>query len=228
MNGSGVENLQLLASRGYAVLIPDLPVTPGAPLTSIRARVGEVVRRVGAMGISDSDRLGVFGHSFGGYASTALVTDEQGGFRSAVVSAPVGLDMLSYCGFMDGNAASPFVAWTEDGQSRANANPWSDPSRLLANSPLLQLDHVQAPVLVIQGSADQPRVPQSNELFVGLRRLGKHAEYRFYAGEPHWPGEWGASDAADYLNRTLEWFATTLGQTERDADRVPPPEAICR
>ena len=47
---------------------------------------------------------------------------------------------------------------------------------------------------------------QSEEVFVGLRRLGREVEYARYPGEAHWPGGWGYTNQVDYLNRVIEWF----------------------
>jgi len=211
VNHPGIDNLQLLASRGYAVLVPALPLEPGAPIESIRQHAGALVDAAVAQGVVDPQRLGLFGHSFGGYAAIGLATGEAPVFRSTVVTGPVGLNLFSYYGFMDEVSASVFIGWTEGGQSNVGANPWSDPSRLLRNSPLLHADRIQGPVLIVLGEADTPRVPQSDELYVALRRLGKRAEYRIYQHEPHWMGLWSAQHARDYLDRVIAWFDETLG-----------------
>jgi dipeptidyl aminopeptidase/acylaminoacyl peptidase len=218
VNGSGVENMQLLASRGYAVLVPTLPLARGAPLKSIREHVESLVDAAVSQGIADPNRLGVFGHSFGGYAAIGLATESSPVFRSTVVTGPVGLDLFSYYGFMDKLSASFFIGWTEEGQSNVGANPWSDPSRLLLNSPLFQVDRIHGPVLIVVGETDTPRVPQSNELYVALRRLGSEAEYRIYQREPHWPGSWSSQNAGDYLNRVISWFDTTVGTAPNGTD----------
>lgn len=213
LNNQAVDNMQLLASRGYAVLVPALPLEPGEPLDSIREHVDALVDAAVSKGIADPERLGVFGHSFGGYAAIGLATGSSPVFRSTVVTAPVGLNLFSYYGFMDEISSSVFIGWTEEGQSNVGANPWSDPMRLLSNSPLLQVDRIQGPVLIVLGEADSPRVPQSDELYVALRRLGSGAEYRIYQREPHWPGWWSQENTGDYLSRVLSWFDGTLGNS---------------
>ena len=58
---TGVSNEQLLATRGYVVFVPDMPLGPGTPLTDIAKTVLPGVDKVIEMGIADSERLGVTG-----------------------------------------------------------------------------------------------------------------------------------------------------------------------
>ena len=50
-------------------------------------------------------------------------------------------------------------------------------------------------------------------VFVGLRRLGREVTYARYEGEEHWPGQWSHANAADYLNRVVEFFETHLAKS---------------
>ena len=84
---SGILHLQILASRGYAVLMPDTPAkqhgVPDARLTTaVLLAVNEAVR----LGIADPDRLGIMGHSGGGAAVNRLIT-ETTRFKAAVSAA---------------------------------------------------------------------------------------------------------------------------------------------
>jgi dipeptidyl aminopeptidase/acylaminoacyl peptidase len=83
--------------------------------------------------------------------------------------------------------------------------------RYIEHSPILHLDRVQTPVLIVHGALDSVPVAQADELFVGLRRLGKEAVYARYEGEGHWPGTWGHANAVDYWDRVLEWFDEHIG-----------------
>jgi dipeptidyl aminopeptidase/acylaminoacyl peptidase len=46
----------------------------------------------------------------------------------------------------------------------------------------------------------------ADEIFVGLRRLGKNVEYAKYEGENHSPNEWGYANQEDFCNRMITWF----------------------
>jgi dipeptidyl aminopeptidase/acylaminoacyl peptidase len=85
-DAGGLTNLQLFASRGYAVLVPEAPYRPGSVRRDLAAAVSGGVDRVVAIGIADPARLGVWGHSFGGYTTLAVLT-EDARFRAAAVSA---------------------------------------------------------------------------------------------------------------------------------------------
>jgi dipeptidyl aminopeptidase/acylaminoacyl peptidase len=66
LEGSGVDNQQMLATRGYAVLMPDTPLEMGTPMADIAKAVLPAVDRAIELGIADPERLGVMGHSYGG------------------------------------------------------------------------------------------------------------------------------------------------------------------
>ena len=57
---------------------------------------------------------------------------------------------------------------------------------------------------------------QSEEVFVGLRRLGREAIYIKYEGEGHSQRYWGHANASDYLNRVLDWFERHLAPPHGD------------
>src|SRR5262249_40679746 len=84
--GVGVWNFQLFATRGYVVFFPDVFAHPGTWATDIPASVLPGIDKLIAMGIADSTRLGIGGHSNGGYSTMALVecTDR---FKAAFASA---------------------------------------------------------------------------------------------------------------------------------------------
>ncbi len=90
-------------------------------------------------------------------------------------------------------------------------DPWTFRDRYIENSPFDFLNRVAAPVLVIHGVEDQA-VPtnQADELYVGLRRLGKEVEYRRYEGEGHVIA--GLSNLEDYWSAMIRWFGRHLGR----------------
>ncbi len=99
------------------------------------------------------------------------------------------------------------VPWAESGQGRMGGSPWEVQERYLANSPMFYLDRIETPVLIIQGEEDTA-TPSflADQVFVGLRRLGKRVEYALYAGEDHGEGGWTLPNQLDYLKRVLAWF----------------------
>ena len=89
LKNPGVNHLQLLATRGYAVLFPDAPLQEGTPMSDLAKTVLPGVDRVVEMGIADPERLGVMGHSFGGYCALALIAQTTR-FKVAISSGGYG------------------------------------------------------------------------------------------------------------------------------------------
>ncbi|MCI0718417.1 MAG: prolyl oligopeptidase family serine peptidase, partial [Acidobacteria bacterium] len=93
--GAAVFNMQLLATRGYAVLFPDAPQRVGTPMRDLVKTVLPGVEKAVEMGIADPERLGVMGHSYGGYSTFALIV-QSARFKAAVVSAGINNLMSAY------------------------------------------------------------------------------------------------------------------------------------
>ena len=202
LRGSGVDNLQLLATRGYAILWPDAPAGVGAPMQDLMKTVMPGVDKAIEIGVADPDRLAVMGHSYGGYGVLALLVQTRR-FKAAVVSAGQG-NLLHAYSVMGRDGSAPDIGWAEEGQGRMGGTPWAYRGRYIENSPVFYLDRVQTPLLIVHGGIDYP--PFANEIFVGLRRLGKEVVYVKYEGEGHWQGTWGYANVLDYWNRLIDWF----------------------
>jgi len=84
------------------------------------------------------------------------------------------------------------------------APPWEVPERYVENSPIFHLDRVQTPLIIQVGGADDGFVPWNNEVFVGLRRLGREVTYLRYEGEGHSLRE--VPNQVDYWTRVLAFL----------------------
>ncbi len=49
-----------------------------------------------------------------------------------------------------------------------------------------------------------------DEIFVGLRRLGKEVEYAKYRGEDHSPPYWSFANQVNLSDRMIDWFSERL------------------
>jgi dipeptidyl aminopeptidase/acylaminoacyl peptidase len=201
----GVENFQLLASRGYAVFLPDVPAKAETYMRDIASAVLSGVDKLIDLGIADPERLGVTGLSNGGYGVLSLLVQTTR-FKAAVERAGTA------------NLVSAFTQMLDDGSSihRGGAiyrsgSLWEKRELYIENSPLFYLDRVQTPLLIIQGTADlQIQSFISDEVFVSLRYLGKEVQYARYRGESHGPADWSYANQLDYLERMISWFDTRL------------------
>jgi dipeptidyl aminopeptidase/acylaminoacyl peptidase len=197
------ENLQLFATRGYAVFYPDIPLKVGTPMQDIAKAVLPGVNKAIELGIADPDKLGVMGHSYGGYSTLSLIVQSTR-FKAAVCSAGIA-NLFSQYGAFGEDGMTIGVGWAEDGQGRLAGSPWEFRERYIENSPYFYLDRVITPVLIIQGTKDRNVYPlNSDELFVALRRLGKQAVYLKYVGEEH--GAWTPKNQIDRGYRIIQWF----------------------
>ncbi len=215
VSGPGVENMQLFATRGYAMLLPDAPIdqTKHVPMAEIAKTVLPGVTEAVEVGVADPARLGVMGHSYGGYSTLSLLVQSTM-FKAAMASGSIG-DLVADYGAMlpDGTAGS--VGWAEHGQGDMGGTPWEFRDRYLENSPFFYLDRVRTPVLLVHGALDLAvPVALGEQTFVALRRLGQEVELARYAGEGHWEGAWGYPNRVDYWQRMLRWFDDHLQPTE--------------
>lgn len=209
VEGPGTENMQLFATRGYAVLAPDAPIVVSDQMRSLADVILPGVDQAVAMGIADSTRLGVMGHSWGGYTVLALLVQTRR-FRAAVMRGGMG-DLVAEYGEME-PTGSTFGQLRLESWFRATM--WQDLPRYIDNSPVFFLDRVRTPLLIIQGGAETTVVPHlAAEIFADLRRLGGEVEYALYGGENHGEGEWRFGNKRDYLARTIQWFDAHLSDT---------------
>jgi len=187
-----------LVGQGYAVLLPSLPAPTGGggPAEGLAARILEIVdaaaRQPDAAQGFDPGRLGLWGHSFGGYAVTAVLGQTDRFAAAVAVAAPT--DLASFHGqfepsrriYPDEGLSTPWTAgWTESLQGDMRAPPWVDPDRYRRNSPLFQADRIRTPLLLAYGDQDGAHPGQAEELFSALVRQGKDAVLLTYWGEGH-------------------------------------------
>ena len=214
-------NKQLLATRGYAVLMPDLRLTGKTIMADLAKIVLAGVNRTIDIGIADPDRVGLMGTSWGGYSTLALIV-QTSRFKAAVMVAGFG-DLLGFYGEMDESGSSLGIGILEGGTGQFSmpGTPWEYPDLYIANSPIFWLDRVKTPLLIIHGTKDTNVAPSlADEVFVGLRRLGKRATYVKYVGEVH--GIHDYENQIDSFHRIVEWFDDYLGRNSPLASDGPP------
>lgn len=210
--GNRVENMQLFATRGYAVFFPDTPLTGHSPAADLLRTVMPGIHRLDELGLIDPNRIGVLGHSYGGYSVLSLIT-QSAIFKAAVASAAAG-DLIGMYGHLSASGDSFGVGWCEEGQGLMGGTPWQYRQRYIDNSPFFFLDKIETPLLLIHGGSDETVPPYlSGEIFVGLRRLGKETMLALYEGEDHWEGNWSYPNQVDYLHRVLTWFDIHLAKS---------------
>jgi dipeptidyl aminopeptidase/acylaminoacyl peptidase len=205
-------NLQMLATRGYAVLWPDIPVHKGSPLQDILKGVMPALDKAIELGIGDPDRLAVMGQSNGGYSVLSLLVQTRR-FHAAIMNAGFG-DLVGLYGVMGPNGAAVWSPWLEQFGGGMTGPPWEVPQMYVQNSPVFFLDRLTTPLLIQAGAADEGIVHLSDEVFVGLQRLQKDVTYLRYNGEGHVLASY--PNLVDYWNRVLAFLAQKLGPSAHD------------
>ena len=202
-------NMQVLATRGYAVLAPDAPQHLGTPMLDLAKTVLPGINTVIDMGIADPGRLGVGGYSYGGYSTMALLAQTPR-FRAAVTVAGTGSLLLAEYGLLNEQGFSWGVGWAESGQGLMGGSPWAQRDHYIENSPFFYLDRVNTPLLLIHGGRDDPYL--SEETYTALRRLGKEVVLVEYPGVRHAFSLASFSQQSDYYRRILDWYDQHIGR----------------
>jgi dipeptidyl aminopeptidase/acylaminoacyl peptidase len=208
-------------SRGYLVFIPDIPYKTGEPGQSAANSILPGVDHLVAKGFVDEDRIGMQGHSWGGYQTAYLVTQTDR-FACAESGAPVSNMTSAYGGIRWSSGMSRMFQY-ERTQSRIGEDLWSAREKYIANSPIFFADKINTPLLILHNDEDGA-VPwyQGIELFVALRRLEKPAWMLNYNGDPHWVmGEHNRRDFAIRMQQFFDHYLQDAPEPEWMAVGVP-------
>jgi len=204
-------NKQLLATRGYAVLLTDTSLRVGTPMKDLARSVMPGIDKLIELGIADPDKIGVMGESYGGYSTLSLIAQSPR-FKAAISWAGIA-NLFTFYGKMQSNGWGGGVGWAEDGQGRMGGSPWQYRDRYIENSPIMFLDRIQTPLLIGHGSEDGHPSYYSEEAFIGLKRLGKNVTYLKYDGEGH--GFQGYANKIDFQKRVISWFDEHLKTSKK-------------
>ena len=184
---------QFLSNRGYAVLQPNFRASTGYGKKFLNAGNGEWGRKMQddltwgvkalvADGTVDPKRVGIFGVSYGGYATLAGVAFTPDVYAAAVAyAAPSNLITLL-------DAIPPYWEAIRKQMYTRMADPTTPDGKalLIAESPLTQAKAIVTPLMVVQGKND-PRVNvrESNQIVAAVRDNGKPVEYLVAPDEGH-------------------------------------------
>ncbi len=192
---------------GYFVLLPDIVYTAREPGPSALAAVEAAVKTVTDRGLADPDRVGLIGHSWGGYQATYLPT-RTNLFAASVAGAPL-TDFVSFMGQLHWNPGIAEVSHWETGQARMEVPFWEDPDAHRRSSPIHKVHEMETPLLMAFGNEDGVvDWDQGTEFFNFARRAGKQMVLLVYEGEDH--GFSNEANQRDYHRRILEWFGHYL------------------
>lgn len=200
------ENMSLITAQGWFGFRPSVEFEIGYPgeawLKAVPTAINEVIER----GVVDEKKLGVYGQSYGGYATNLLITQTDRFAAAANISGKV--NIISFLGDSPKITTRNYAA-AEVGQDRIGATLWEQPHKYIETSAVMFADRIETPLLMLSGEGDW-NVPATNqrEMYYALRRLGKEVVWVHYTAGGHGAGR--ASTAADFVDhwqRMFDWFA---------------------
>jgi dipeptidyl aminopeptidase/acylaminoacyl peptidase len=157
----------------------------------------------------DTHRIGIRGHSYGGYMTMWAETQTR---RFAAAVAGAGLsDWLSYYGLNDIDEwMIPFFG----------ASVYDDPAVYAKSDPMHFVKAVKTPTLILVGDRDgEVPMEQSVEWWHALTTLHVPAKLVVYPNEGH--AFVKPADARDYALRTLEWFEEWFAKAPQAMGAAP-------
>lgn len=200
----GSINIPYFVSNGYLVFVPDIQYTVGAPGESAYNSVVSAAQHLGKYPWVDGTRMGLNGHSFGGYQVNYIITRTPM-FAAAVPSYGMS-NLISDYGLLywDQGGINRYYLY-EGGISRIGATLWEAPELYIKNSPLFAADQIQTPVLILHNDKDGAvHWFQGLELFNALRRLEKPVWLLHYKDEYH--GLMEPKNRKDFSIRAAAFF----------------------
>lgn len=183
--------IQFLANRGFCVLQINFRSSTGYGRAFWEAGFGQWglamqdditdgVHWLIEQGIADPARIGIYGGSYGGYATLAGIAFTPDLYAAAVDY--VGVSNL----FTFMNTIPPYWKPLLAKMYDMVGHPEKDKERLAATSPALHVDKITTPLLIAQGAKD-PRVnkDESDQVVKALKARGVEVEYMVKDNEGH-------------------------------------------
>ncbi|WP_228011931.1 alpha/beta hydrolase family protein [Flavobacterium hungaricum] len=200
LNGGGF-NALVYSLEGYFVLLPDIKLEYQNPGISAFDCVASAVRKVLTKDLVNFQKIGLLGHSFGGYESL-FITTQTSMFASVVASGAI-TDLVSYYHSV-GSFGRPNI-WRFEAEQWNMGSPHEIPELYKANSAIFHADKIDKPLLLWSGKNDpQVDMRQSQEFYLALRRLRKKSIMLLYPDEGHILLD--KKNQKDITIRTLQWF----------------------
>lgn len=200
-------NEDFYLANGYMVFHPDLdyaPFLPGKTGDILMNTIISAANHLKGVAYVDASRIGIAGHSFGGYQVNYLIT--QSSIFAAACSGAGVTNLVSLAGSFD-QSKTGFMSESgdENTQTRLGVLLWQRPDLYLKNSPVFHLEKVTTPILLMANKGDHA-VPftQGFEMHKSLRRLGKRSWLVEYENEGHLLND--EANCEDWGRREFQFF----------------------
>jgi dipeptidyl aminopeptidase/acylaminoacyl peptidase len=213
----GVLEAQVLASRGYAVVLPNFRVTPELGSDLYYAGFGSYGKRMSDdhedaakwavdQGFAEPAKICISGASYGGYASLQALTRPSNPFRCASSGLPV--TDLKYQNAEADYAVNP--AAVEYWRKLLGVPNFNHPD-VAAVSPLFNAEKIKQPVFMYIGDEDTRTPPtQARRMAEALAKAGNPVK-DFYVGKGEGHGYGVDANNVELYERMLKFLSATLG-----------------
>lgn len=178
-------NLLRYITNGYFVLLPDIEYTIGEPGISALKSVTSLVNKALKEESIDENRIGLIGHSFGGYEAAFIATQTK--MFKAVVAGSAITDLVSWYHDIQGNGWDTEQMWRMENQQLRMGGSYYDLKRQYRrNSPLHNVEKLDTPLLLWAGKDDyNVNWDQSIYMFMAMKRLGKKGKLLLFNDDGH-------------------------------------------
>lgn len=196
-------DIRLLQDSGYFVFLPDTVVNPAigsgkSALFCVHAALDALTNHKDI----DHTRIGLTGHSFGGYETNFIATQSD---RFAAYISGAGISDIFHDYYnVNWHYAKPSYWKLESNQHDFRKDFASAKELYTANNPIWYADQVDKPVLLWTGKKDfNVNWEQTLNFYLGLRRYNKTVVALLYPESRH---NLNATEALDFRQRALEWW----------------------
>lgn len=219
-------SIRKLLEKGYFVYLPDVVNDMKGIGWSVLACVNRAMDAVQKNPNIDMENVGLIGHSFGGYQTNFIATHSNR-FK-AYISGAGAADIVRMYFSYNYTSLSPFYWQFQEGQYNMPTSFARDKKLYVDNSPIQNVENVNAPILLWTGKNDQRIVwDQTMEFYIGLKKNNKDVVALFYPGQAHNLAK-GSNAESDLDLRILNWwdyflkgkegFVWIRKQIKKDAD----------
>lgn len=212
LSDGSVLNTTHYTGQGYFVLFPDIVYEMGNLGFSAANCVISATKSALQIAPINKNRLGLIGHSFGGYQTNFIIT-QTNMFAAAISGSGLSDLTSSYLSMNWNNFKSN--GWRYEYQQFRMKKTWiEDVQGYQKNSPIYGVLNISTPLLSYTGIEDKQISPvQTMEFYMALRRLGKEHIMLRYPKERHVISI--PENKIDLSNRISQWFDHYLKEGEK-------------
>ena len=205
MDGFNATNFSL---EGYFVLLPDIKFNSQGPGISALDCTVSAVKAVLKRDVVDKNKIGLIGHSFGGYETNFIIT-QTNIFAAAVSGASVS-NLISFQFSVDWKNTGKSQEWhISEQQWRMKKNYYQDKNIFRRNNPIEFVNNIKTPLLIWTGNKDSHgNWLQEVEFYLALKSQHKKGKLLLYEDEGH--ALLNPNNAKDLTLRIMDWFAYYL------------------